>query len=76
MHDHPYTFCTLCPRRCHADRTREVGACGMPEDLIVSRAAPHMWEEPPISGTRGSGTVFFCRVQSRLHLLPKSLDQP
>lgn len=52
--------CRLCPRACGVDRTRgEVGVCGMPDTLYVSRCAPHLWEEPPISGTRGSGTVFF-----------------
>ena len=52
--------CTLCPRNCHIDRTREKkGYCGQTNELIVARAALHMWEEPCISGTRGSGTVFF-----------------
>ena len=54
------TACRLCPRNCGADRTNgQTGVCGMPEILYISRCAPHMWEEPPISGTRGSGTVFF-----------------
>lgn len=54
-------ICTLCPRRCGADRTESTGAgvCGMPALPMVARAALHLWEEPPISGTRGSGTVFF-----------------
>ncbi|MBO5326515.1 MAG: radical SAM protein [Clostridia bacterium] len=52
--------CTLCPRRCGVDRARgEVGYCGMPAEVRVARAALHPFEEPPISGTRGSGTVFF-----------------
>ena len=52
--------CHLCPRRCGARRSEgQVGVCGMPDTLCISRCAPHMWEEPPISGTRGSGTVFF-----------------
>ncbi len=51
--------CTLCPRRCSTDRSMRTGVCGMPDTLTVARIAPHMWEEPPISGTRGSGTVFF-----------------
>ncbi len=52
--------CVLCPRLCHANRDRgEMGVCGMPATLSVARIAPHMWEEPPISGERGSGTVFF-----------------
>lgn len=53
--------CTLCPRACSANRTENTGSgiCGMPELPVVARAALHMWEEPPISGRRGSGTVFF-----------------
>ncbi len=51
--------CTLCPRRCGTDRTQGVGVCGMPATLLISRAAPHMWEEPAISGKHGSGTIFF-----------------
>ena len=54
-------ICTLCPRRCGAERTETDGHgfCAMPAQLRVARAALHFWEEPPISGTRGSGTVFF-----------------
>ncbi len=51
--------CNICPRNCGADRTVSVGRCGVPEDFIVARAAKHFWEEPPVSGTRGSGTIFF-----------------
>ncbi len=52
--------CTLCPRRCHADRTSgRRGACGEGAGLRLARAALHFWEEPPISGKAGSGTVFF-----------------
>lgn len=53
--------CTLCPRNCGAERTAEAGTgfCGMPAGLRVARAALHPWEEPPVSGTRGAGTVFF-----------------
>ena len=51
---------TLCPRACLADRdSGERGVCGMANEIMIARAAPHMWEEPPISGTRGSGTIFF-----------------
>ncbi len=55
------TLCTLCPRRCAAPRTPESGAgrCGMPSSPVIARAALHTGEEPCISGTRGSGTVFF-----------------
>ena len=56
----PLSACALCPRACGVDRTKgQVGVCGMPDTLRIARIAPHMWEEPPISGTRGSGTVFF-----------------
>ena len=60
-------ICDLCPRRCHALRTDTVGEgfCGMPSLPVVARGALHRWEEPPISGTRGSGTIFFsgCPLQ-------------
>ena len=51
--------CTLCPRMCRADRTKAAGRCRMPEAPVLARAALHRWEEPPLSGTRGAGTVFF-----------------
>ncbi|MPM17877.1 hypothetical protein SDC9_64277 [bioreactor metagenome] len=53
--------CTLCPRNCGAERTNDEGPgrCAMPALPVVARAALHYWEEPPISGSRGSGTVFF-----------------
>lgn len=51
--------CFSCPRRCGADRQREKGFCGERSVIRVTRAAPHYWEEPCISGTRGSGAVFF-----------------
>ena len=54
-------LCNLCPRQCSALRTETVGEgwCRMPAAPVAARAALHMWEEPPISGTRGSGTIFF-----------------
>lgn len=53
--------CTLCPRRCNARRTPEGGNgfCGLGSTLRLARIAPHYWEEPPISGTRGTGALFF-----------------
>jgi putative pyruvate formate lyase activating enzyme len=52
--------CTLCPRECHVDRTvGKRGYCKVSDELVVARAALHMWEEPCISGSEGSGTVFF-----------------
>ena len=54
-------ICRLCPRECGAQRTEQRGGgfCGMPAGIRVARAALHRWEEPPISGTNGAGTVFF-----------------
>lgn len=52
--------CTLCPRNCGVDRKNgEKGICGQTTEVKVARAALHFWEEPCISGTAGSGTVFF-----------------
>jgi putative pyruvate formate lyase activating enzyme len=55
------SLCSFCPRNCAAQRTPLTGSgfCGMGLDPVIARAAPHFWEEPCISGTRGSGTVFF-----------------
>ena len=51
--------CTACPRECGIDRDAHRGYCGQSNAFRIARAALHMWEEPCISGTRGSGTVFF-----------------
>lgn len=52
--------CTLCPRRCGVDRENgQIGFCGVGTEAVVARVAPHPFEEPCISGTKGSGTVFF-----------------
>lgn len=53
--------CNLCPRRCGGERTADRGSgfCAQPALPVVARAALHHWEEPSISGTRGSGAVFF-----------------
>ena len=53
--------CTLCPRRCGALRTTDGGQgfCQLPETMLIARIQPHLWEEPPISGNRGTGAVFF-----------------
>lgn len=63
-----YRHCELCPRRCHVDRTKAgesdyiktSGYCHVGAEPLAARAALHMWEEPCISGSEGSGTVFFC----------------
>lgn len=58
--------CTLCPRKCHADRLNgKIGYCGQSAEITAARAALHFWEEPCISGQNGSGAVFFsgCNLQ-------------
>lgn len=52
--------CELCPRRCRVDRTQGAhGRCRADAQVHVARAALHFWEEPPLSGERGSGAIFF-----------------
>ena len=52
--------CTLCPRNCGANRlVGQTGYCGAPGKIIAARAALHLWEEPCLTGSTGSGTVFF-----------------
>ena len=53
-------LCNQCPRRCDIDRDVSRGFCGTGNKINIARAALHQWEEPCISGTRGSGAVFFC----------------
>ena len=57
--------CTLCPRKCKIDRSEKKGFCGQSEALVLARAALHFWEEPCVSGSGGSGTVFFCGCNLR-----------
>lgn len=55
-----YEDCLLCPRKCGINRsTGQTGVCGVSSEIKVARAALHYWEEPCISGKRGSGAVFF-----------------
>jgi len=58
-------YCDICPRHCRTDRESGVGFCGVGNEFYVSRIAPHFWEEPPVSGTHGSGTVFFAGCNLR-----------
>lgn len=51
--------CSICPRKCNADRSRALGFCRAPDKFKLARAALHYWEEPCISGKSGSGAVFF-----------------
>src|SRR3989338_1766522 len=52
--------CAICPRRCGIDRTnKKTGYCRAPQNAVVYSYSPHYGEEPPLSGTKGSGTIFF-----------------
>ncbi len=51
--------CLVCPRNCKTDRVRTTGICGVGKLPVIAKAFLHKWEEPCISGTNGSGTVFF-----------------
>ncbi len=58
--------CNLCPRNCNANRNdNELGFCNMSNTMVIARSDLHFWEEPPISGVNGSGTIFFsgCSLQ-------------
>lgn len=55
-----YTNCRLCPRECGANRAAgETGFCGCPATALVAKTMRHMWEEPVLAGSGGSGAVFF-----------------
>ena len=54
------TDCTLCPRECRVNRITGTGMCGQGAEMRVAKIMLHRYEEPPVSGTRGSGAVFFC----------------
>ncbi len=62
-----FTRCELCPRKCAVNRYETTGFCGCGAVMRAARAALHMWEEPCISGTSGSGAVFFsgCTLRCR-----------
>ena len=51
--------CNICPRKCNVDRSINTGVCGMGDTIKVAKVMVHNWEEPCISGTRGSGDIFF-----------------
>ena len=54
-----YKSCRLCARNCGVDRYTRLGYCRSGAEMSIARAALHYWEEPPISGSLGSGTIFF-----------------
>ncbi|MCR4676104.1 MAG: radical SAM protein, partial [Sphaerochaetaceae bacterium] len=56
-----YSNCTLCPNRCGVDRTRgQKGVCGQSSEIKIAWSGLHRGEEPPVSGEKGSGMIFFC----------------
>ncbi|MBQ2824208.1 MAG: radical SAM protein [Oscillospiraceae bacterium] len=57
--EYDFSNCTLCPRKCGADRLNGTGFCGGGKEIRAAKAYRHMWEEPCLSGKNGSGTVFF-----------------
>lgn len=60
MYEELLSACRLCPRQCGADRlSGQTGICGAGRDIKLARSALHAWEEPPVSGQKGSGAVFF-----------------
>ncbi len=59
--------CNICPRKCNANRKTNIGYCGCSDKITVNRFAPHYWEEPCISGSKGAGNIFFGGCQ--LHCL-------
>lgn len=54
-----YDKCSLCPRECNINRSKQLGYCKCTDKVKIARAALHFWEEPCISGKKGSGAVFF-----------------
>lgn len=84
-----FVSCDLCPHRCRVNRRAgEVGFCGSGAEVVVAHSGLHFGEEPPISGERGSGAVFFTRcnmrcvycqnyqISQRPHLIPKRALSP
>jgi len=79
--------CRICPHQCGVDRLRgEKGICGLGENMRLARALPHHGEEPPLSGTKGAGTLFFssCNLRCRFcqndqishHVVGEELSPP
>jgi putative pyruvate formate lyase activating enzyme len=58
--------CKICPRQCRVNRLNgKRGYCGIGKDLIIAHYDAHFGEEPPITGTGGSGNIFFCSCNLR-----------
>lgn len=58
-------YCNLCPNACNAERSASAGVCGVSDKLKIAKYYLHPFEEPVLSGKRGSGTVFFCGCSLR-----------
>ena len=72
MREELFKNCTLCPRKCNVNRLEgKRGYCGMDSTIRAARAALHMWEEPCISGKKGSGAVFFLWLRLAVLFLPE-----
>ena len=72
-----YSNCRLCPRKCGVDRRAgETGFCGESGVMRVAWAGLHKGEEPPVTGEKGSGTIFFYRMYPPVRLLSKPAAQP
>ena len=78
-----YQNCTLCPRKCGADRASgQKGWCGAPATALVAKAMLHKWEEPALAGNGGSGAVFFggctlgCKYCQNLAISGKAVGTP
>lgn len=64
--------CNICPHNCEINRLNgEVGRCKATDKVKVALASIHNFEEPCISGEKGSGTVFFFKLQSEMYILPE-----
>lgn len=81
MREELFKNCTLCPRKCNVNRLEgKRGYCGMDSTIRAARAALHMWEEPCISGKKGSGAVFSLAaacgaVSARTGILPLGIPE-
>ena len=65
MNGNPLSHCTMCPRSCGADRRTATGFCGATDAMRISLHRLHFWEEPVLSGSRGSGAIFFSHCTMR-----------
>ena len=66
--------CNLCPRKCGVNRYQKLGYCGAGAQLKVAYYSLHMWEEPVISGDKGSGTIFFSHCNLKCMYCQNSND--